>query len=95
MNHGASMNKPKQLQDLGQSPWLDNIPAETLSDAILRRHIDELSGTGLTSDPVLSRRRGEMSSAEGYDDGLREKAKVGKSGESVVRGAGAGRPGGD
>jgi len=26
------MNKTKQLQDLGQSPWLDNIPRETLDD---------------------------------------------------------------
>ena len=47
------MNKTKQLQDLGQSLWLDNIPRETLDDGTLRRYIDELSVSGLTSNPTI------------------------------------------
>jgi transaldolase len=43
----------EQLHDLGQSLWLDNITRTMLGDGTLRRYIDELSVTGLTSNPTI------------------------------------------
>ena len=46
--------KPTQkLHELGQSLWVDNITASMLEDGTLRRYIDELSITGLTSNPTI------------------------------------------
>jgi transaldolase len=46
--------KPTQrLHDLGQSLWLDNITRDMLADGTLQRYIDELSITGLTSNPTI------------------------------------------
>src|SRR5689334_7571041 len=41
------------LHDLGQSLWLDNITRELLNSGTLKRYIDELSVTGLTSNPTI------------------------------------------
>jgi transaldolase len=43
----------KQLHDLGQSLWLDNVTRELLDSGTLQRYIDELSVTGLTSNPTI------------------------------------------
>jgi transaldolase len=43
----------RQLHDLGQSLWLDNITRTILGDGTLRRYIDELDVTGLTSNPTI------------------------------------------
>jgi transaldolase len=46
--------KPTQrLHELGQSLWLDNITRDLLADGTLQRYIDELSITGLTSNPTI------------------------------------------
>ena len=45
------MTATKTLHDLGQSLWLDNITRELLNSGTLQRYIDELSVTGLTSNP--------------------------------------------
>ena len=45
------MTITQQLHDLGQSLWLDNITRGILDNGTLRRYIDELSVTGLTSNP--------------------------------------------
>ncbi|MBW8059314.1 MAG: transaldolase, partial [Solirubrobacterales bacterium] len=47
------MKPTEQLHELGQSLWLDNITRTMLGDGTLRRHIDELSITGLTSNPTI------------------------------------------
>ena len=47
------MNNTRQLHDLGQSMWLDGITREILDDGTLRRYIDKLSVTGLTSNPTI------------------------------------------
>ena len=47
------MKPTRQLHELGQSLWLDNITREILDDGTLRRYIDELSVTGLTSKPTI------------------------------------------
>jgi transaldolase len=46
--------KPTQkLHNVGQSLWLDNITREMLGTGTLQRYIDELSVTGLTSNPTI------------------------------------------
>jgi len=47
------MRPTHQLHDLGQSLWLDNITRGLLTSGTLRRYIDELSITGLTSNPSI------------------------------------------
>jgi transaldolase len=47
------MKPTQQLHDLGQSLWLDNITRGLLTSGTLRRYIDELSITGLTSNPSI------------------------------------------
>ena len=45
------MKATQMLHDLGQSLWLDNITRDLLTSGTLKRYIDELSVTGLTSNP--------------------------------------------
>jgi len=47
------MNATRRLHDLGQSLWLDNITRDMLNGGILKGYIDELSVTGLTSNPTI------------------------------------------
>jgi len=47
------MNPTKTLHNLGQSLWLDNITRALLNTGTLQRYIDELSVTGLTSNPTI------------------------------------------
>jgi transaldolase len=44
---------PLQLREAGQSLWLDNITRDLLTSGTLKRYIDELSITGLTSNPTI------------------------------------------
>ena len=44
---------PMTLNRLGQSLWLDNITRDLLDSGTLKRYIDELSVTGLTSNPTI------------------------------------------
>jgi transaldolase len=74
------MKATQQLHDLGQSIWLDNITREILDNGTLRRYIDELSVTGLTSNPTIFN---EAIGSGYYDAAIREKAKAGKSGEAL------------
>ena len=47
------MKATQSLHNLGQSIWLDNITRELLDKGTLKRYIDELSVTGLTSNPTI------------------------------------------
>jgi transaldolase len=47
------MNPTETLHNLGQSLWLDNITRDLLNSGTLQRYIDELSVTGLTSNPTI------------------------------------------
>ena len=47
------MKATKLLHNLGQSLWLDNITRDLLTSGTLMRYIDELSVTGLTSNPTI------------------------------------------
>jgi transaldolase len=71
----------KLLHDLGQSIWLDNITRELLESGTLKRYIDELSVTGLTSNPTIFDQAIKNSSA--YDSAIRDELAKGKSGEAL------------
>jgi transaldolase len=47
------MKATTTVHDLGQSLWLDNITRELLNSGTLQGYIDELSITGLTSNPTI------------------------------------------
>ncbi len=75
------MKATEQLHNLGQSLWLDNITRELLTSGTLKRYIDELSVTGLTSNPTIFDHAITHSSA--YDEEIRRLVKLGHSGESL------------
>jgi transaldolase len=75
------MKATQQLHGLGQSLWLDNITRDLLNSGTLKRYIDELSVTGLTSNPTIFDHAIKNSSA--YDGPIRQKLQQGKSGEAL------------
>jgi transaldolase len=75
------MKATQTLHDLGQSIWLDNITRRLLASGTLRRYIDELSVTGLTSNPTIFDHAIENSSD--YDEAIDRKRKAGKAGEAL------------
>jgi len=75
------MKATQKLHDLGQSLWLDNITRDLLNSGTLKRYIDELSVTGLTSNPTIF--NNALKSSTAYDSGIREKLAKGKSGENL------------
>ena len=75
------MKATQLLHDLGQSLWLDNITRDILDDGTLKRYIDELSVTGLTSNPTIFDHAIKKSTA--YDAAIRKKVAEGKSGEAL------------
>jgi transaldolase len=75
------MNPTQQLHALGQSLWLDNITRDLLTSGTLKRYIDELAVTGLTSNPTIFDHAIKSSAA--YDGAIREKLAAGKSGEAL------------
>src|SRR6266446_5031142 len=78
---GDTMKATQMLHDLGQSLWLDNITRDLLDGGTLRRYIDDLSVTGLTSNPTIFDHAIKNSAA--YDAGIRRKMAEGKSGEDL------------
>jgi len=75
------MNATRQLHDLGQSLWLDNITRDILNNGTLKRYIDEFSVTGLTSNPTIFDHAIKKSSS--YDSAISEKLNRGLSGEAL------------
>jgi transaldolase len=64
------MNPTQRLHELGQSLWLDNITRDMLGDGTLKRYIDELSITGLTSNPTIFDKA--ISGGDAYDQHIVE-----------------------
>src|ERR1051325_8210565 len=82
LSGGESFMKATQLlHNLGQSLWLDNITRDLLNTGTLKRYIDELSVTGLTSNPTIFDHAIKNSSA--YDAAIRKKLNEGKLGEEL------------
>src|SRR6266511_4364637 len=75
------MKATQLLHNLGQSLWLDNITRDLLTSGTLKRYIDELSVTGLTSNPTIFDHAIKNSSA--YDLAIRAGLAKGKSGEAI------------
>jgi transaldolase len=75
------MKATQLLHNLGQSIWLDNITRDLLDTGTLKRYIDELSVTGLTSNPTIFEHA--IRNSHAYDAPIREKLASGKSGEDL------------
>jgi transaldolase len=69
------------LHNLGQSIWLDNITRDLLESGTLQSYINELSLTGLTSNPTIFNHAVKNSTA--YDTTIRKKFAERKSGEEL------------
>jgi transaldolase len=75
------MKATQLLHDEGQSLWLDNITRDLLETGTLKQYIDELSVTGLTSNPTIFDHAIKNSAM--YDSEVIEKLRDGKSGEAL------------
>ena len=64
------MKPTQELHDLGQSLWLDNITRTMLADGTLQGYIEELSVTGLTSNPTIFDKA--ISGGDAYDEQIAE-----------------------
>jgi len=75
------MKPTRAFHDLGQSLWLDNITRSLLRTDELWRYIDELSVTGLTSNPTIFDHA--IKNSTDYDEAIKRKLAQGKSGEKL------------
>jgi len=75
------MKANAKLHELGQSLWLDNITRTILDDGTLGRYIEELSVTGLTSNPTIFDKA--ISGTDAYDGQIAELAPGGASTEEI------------
>jgi transaldolase len=75
------MKATQLLHNLGQSLWLDNITRDLLNDGTLVRYIEELSVTGLTSNPTIFNHAIKNSTA--YDAAIRGHQAEGKPAEDL------------
>jgi transaldolase len=64
------MKPTQKLHDLGQSLWVDNITRPMLSEGTLKGYIDELSVTGLTSNPSIFEKA--IGGGDAYDQQVAE-----------------------
>ena len=75
------MKATQQLNNLGQSLWLDNITRDLLDSGTLRKYIEELSVTGLTSNPTIFDHAIKNSTA--YDGAIRMALRKGAAAEAL------------
>jgi transaldolase len=75
------MKATAELHNRGQSLWLDNITRDLLTTGTLKRYIEELSVTGLTSNPTIFDHA--ISSSTAYDAGIRRKLPEGNTAEEL------------
>ncbi len=75
------MNPTRLLTRTGQSLWLDNITRGMLDDGTLARYIEELSVTGLTSNPTIYDKA--IGGSDAYDADIRAGVERGASSEEV------------
>ncbi len=71
----------KELHDLGQRLWLDNISRELLNSGTLASYVAELSVSGLTSNPTIFEHA--IGSGSLYDDAIQKSAALGESDEGI------------
>ena len=75
------MKATGRLHEIGQSLWLDDITRALLDSGTLKRDIDELSVTGLTSNPTIF--DSAISKSGDYDAEIRRLMGQGQSGETL------------
>ncbi len=75
------MKATQSLQNLGQSIWLDNITRELLDRGTLKSYIDDLSVTGLTSNPTIFDHA--ITHSKSYDSEIRRLMGTGLSSEAL------------
>jgi transaldolase len=75
------MKPTERLHEIGQSLWLDNITRTMLEDGTLRGYIEELSVTGLTSNPTIFDKA--ISGGEVYDQHIIELSQNGHEPEEA------------
>ncbi|MGH8145354.1 MAG: transaldolase [Rhodanobacteraceae bacterium] len=75
------MNPTRQLHDLGQSIWLDNITRGILNDGTLAKYIAEHNVTGLTSNPSIFDKA--IGGGHDYDDATAALLAEGQQGEDL------------
>ncbi|MGA8745206.1 MAG: transaldolase [Solirubrobacterales bacterium] len=78
------MKPTARLHEAGQSLWLDNITRTMLDDGTLAGYIDELSVTGLTSNPTIFDKA--ISGGDAYDEQIANDAAAAGSGEELFFG---------
>jgi transaldolase len=75
------MKATLELNRAGQSLWLDNITRELLASGTLKRYVEELTVTGLTSNPTIFDHAVKNGSA--YDEDIRRLARKGLADEKL------------
>jgi transaldolase len=75
------MKATQQLHNVGQSLWLDNITRDLLDSGTLKRYIEELSVTGLTSNPTIFDHAIKNSAT--YDAAIRDGLRKGNAAEKL------------
>lgn len=71
------MNPLKELYQLGQSPWYDNIERNLLRSGEFNRLIDDYGIRGVTTNPTIFEKA--ISKSSGYDSQIKELTQQGKS----------------
>ena len=84
------MKATQQLNEHGQSLWLDNITRDLLDSGTLKRYIAELSVTGLTSNPTIFDHA--ITHSGSYDAEIRQLIGRGLGGEDLFFELAIGRP---
>ena len=72
----------RTLQDLGQSPWLDNITRDLLRSGTLAAMVRAGHITGLTSNPTIFEQA--ITKSTDYDEALSALVRTGKSAAAIV-----------
>lgn len=75
------MKATARLHEVGQSLWLDNITRPMLAEGVLKGYIDELSVTGLTSNPTIFDKA--IGAGDAYDEQIAEVSAAAEAGEGV------------
>ncbi len=75
------MKATQALHELGQSLWIDDITRDMLDSGTLKKYIDELSVTGLTSNPTIF--DNAIAKSASYDPEIKRLTKAGFTGEAL------------
>ena len=75
------MKATQKLHDAGQSLWIDDITREMLDSGRLQKYINELSVTGLTSNPTIFEKA--IAKSSHYDAAIEQAGRRGLSGEAL------------